>query len=238
MKFAFVDYRTSIEELSSLEKLNIKPIKIPQCKDLYNAIDGHVDIQVFQSSPLVNEFIIYKYMKEDFLSYLISLNINFALSSLPLENKYPKNIALNCISTESILIHNLQHTDSKIKTLSTSKTIINVKQGYSRCSCAIVSNSAFITSDTGIYTALKDNNYDVLLLPTGDILLEGFDYGFIGGTCGLISKNTMAFFGDLNKYKYGAEVKSFLKSHDVNAVYLSPHKLVDRGGLFVFDSFI
>lgn len=238
MKFAFVDYRISDKELNSLKKINIEPIKVPPCHKLYNAINGHVDIQLFQSSPLCNQFIAYKDMPENFLSKLASLKVNFTLSSSSLGETYPENIALNCISTGSTLIHNLKYTDEQIKTLCKNKKLINIKQGYSKCSCAIVNNSAFITSDIGIYNVLKSCSYDVLLLPAGDIVLEDFDYGFIGGTCGLISKDTMAFLGDINQYKYGDQVKEFLDSHNVNIISLNDGKLVDRGGLFIFDSSI
>ena len=138
--------------------------------------------------------------------------------------------------SDNFLMHNLKYTDKKILASASSKTLIDIKQGYTRCSCAIISNNAFITNDKGIYDALTAQKYDVLLLPYGDIELEGFEYGFIGGTCGLIDNNTMAFFGNLNKYKYGTDVKKFLKKHNVEPVYLYDGRLIDRGSLLVFNN--
>lgn len=68
-----------------------------------------------------------------------------------------------------------------------------------------------MTSDIKIGKILKENNIDVLLLPPGDIILPGLDYGFIGGTCGLLDNNTLAFYGNLNTYKYGDEVLFFFE---------------------------
>ena len=42
----FVDYRVSKEELLSLSKLNMNPILIPKCNEVYEAINGHPDIQL------------------------------------------------------------------------------------------------------------------------------------------------------------------------------------------------
>lgn len=88
-----------------------------------------------------------------------------------------------------------------------------------------------MTSDRGIAKELSKIGADVLLLPPGGIILPGLDYGFIGGTCGLISKSKLAFFGDLNFYAYGKEVKDFLKQHGVEPVFLRSGKLFDRGSL-------
>ena len=53
---------------------------------------------------------------------------------------------------------------------------------------AVVSNKAIITSDKVIAHEAKKVDLDVLLIPPGDIILPGLDYGFIGGCCGLIEK--------------------------------------------------
>ena len=69
------------------------------------------------------------------------------------------------------------------------------------------------------------------MIPSGDISLPGLDYGFIGGTCGLISKNQMAFFGNLENHPYGNHIKNFLLKYDVEPIYLSNGKLIDRGSI-------
>ena len=43
---AFIDYRTTTIEKKSLSKLNIDFIEVPKNSTLYDAIDGHVDIQL------------------------------------------------------------------------------------------------------------------------------------------------------------------------------------------------
>ena len=43
---ALIDYRTTEEEKKSLIKLGLEFIEVPRCPKVYDAIDGHVDIQL------------------------------------------------------------------------------------------------------------------------------------------------------------------------------------------------
>jgi len=229
MKNFFVDYRISNEEMFNLKKLNINIVKCPGCRFLYDAINGHPDILI----NLIDDshIAVHKDMDEKFLEYLDILGYRITLSKYSLENSYPKNIILNALNFSDYFIHNLKYTDENLLNSITQRKIINVNQGYTKCSCAVLSDSALITSDNSIYKALQDTDIDVLLIPPGDILLPGLDYGFIGGCCGLIDKNKIAFFGDLNFYYHGSEVLNFLNKHNIEPICLRHGKLIDRGSL-------
>ena len=227
MKFCFVDYRISKNEENSLRKLGVEIIKIPKT-NVYDAINGHPDIQMH---IINNKIVVHKNIDENFLDILKQFNIPYTFSSYCLDIKYPGDIILNCISLNNHLIHNLKYTDQEILKNCINKKLINVSQGYTKCSTAVISETAFITSDIPIATALKKENFDVLIVPPGDIELPGLNYGFIGGTCGLIDKHTIAFFGSLDNYSFGDSVKSFLKKHNVKPIYLSSGKLIDRGSI-------
>lgn len=231
--FCFVDYRISDFEKNNLEKLNLNVIKIPKCDSLYDAINGHVDIQVHILDKETKTILINKNMPYSFKKELLNLNINFIESYSSLKEKYPFNIGLNAFSFDNYFIHNLKYTDKNLLSFQEGKELINVKQGYTKCSCLPVSKNAFITNDKGLYKALSKYNFDILYLPPGDITLDGFDYGFIGGTGGLINDNTIAFFGHLDFYKYGDKVKEFLNKYNIKPLYLKNDKLSDRGSLFV-----
>lgn len=229
--YSFVDYRITDLELSNLKKQGLKPIKVPQSKLLYDAIDGHVDMQLNILDKKSKTIIVHKDIEKVFLKELKKHSINFIFSSNSLNSKYPNDIILNALITDKFIMHNIKYTDKNLLENCSTKKILNVSQGYTNCSVLNIYNKAFITSDKVIYNTLKDENYDVLLLPPGDILLEGFDYGFIGGTGGMIGDNKIAFFGNLNCYKYGNEIISFLKKHNITPIYLSDSKLVDRGSI-------
>lgn len=228
----FVDYRTTDNEINSLKNLNYDVIKIPKDNNLYEAINGHTDIQLNILNN--NTLIVNKNITLSFKELLKTKNINFIESDSTLLSKYPSNISLNAYITDNYLVHNLKFTDKKILEYCKNKKTINVNQGYTKCSILPLREKAIITNDAGIYNTLKSENFDILLLPFGDIELSGFNYGFIGGVGGMISNDSMAFFGSLDNYAFGNEVKKFLYKYDIKPIYLSNTKLIDRGSLLVF----
>ena len=132
------------------------------------------------------------------------------------------------------LVHGvLNFTDKEIINYCKTKKQIHIKQGYSKCSILPLREKVVITSDMGIYKTLIKENFDVLLIPFGDIELPGLNYGFIGGVGGMISSNSMAFFGSLEKYAFCDEVKKFLYKYDIKPIYLRDSKLFDRGSLLL-----
>ena len=228
---AFIDYRTTTTEKKSLLKLNINFIEIPKNPILYDAINGHVDIQLNIIDKKEKKIIIHKDIDNTFIQKLNDFNINYIKSMSSLSEKYPENIILNAAILENDVVHNFKYTDKNLIASVKDKNFINIKQGYSKCSILPIREKAIITNDKGIYDTLKKENYDILLLPPGDILLPNLDYGFIGGVGGKISDDSLALFGDLSYYKYGDEVKHFLNKYDIKPIYLRKGKLIDRGSL-------
>lgn len=233
----FVDYRIDKVEKNALIYNGFNPVLCPKCNLLYNAIDGHPDIQINIIDN--NTILCHKDISPDFINTIKQLGINIEFTLSNLKSQYPYDILLNAVNYQNIFIHNLKYTDERLIEMSKASAkdkgldlnIINVKQGYTKCSTAIVTDSAFITSDSSIFKALKAKGFDVLLLPPGDINLQGFNYGFIGGCCGLLRKDLMAFYGDLNYYTYGQEIMDFLKKNNVSWLFLNKGKLYDRGSI-------
>lgn len=228
MNISFVDYRLTEKQMHLLSNEGLNIIKIPKSNNLYDAISGHPDIQL---NIINSKKIILAKNSNLSLEILNKHHIEFEYSSKELEEKYPKNIFLNAVNLKNFFIHNLKFTDKNLLKHVSDKELINIKQGYSKCSIAIVNNNALITSDLGIYNALKKYPIDVLLIPVGDIVLPGLSYGFIGGTCGLISEDKMAFLGNLKNHSYGNDIKNFLFKHNVEPIYLDEGKLIDRGSI-------
>ncbi|WP_032121562.1 DUF6873 family GME fold protein [Clostridium amazonitimonense] len=231
MKTAIVDFRISEEEIKNLKLLGLNVLKCPPYDGVYNAICGHPDIQINILSE--KKIMVHPKMNKDFLNKILNLGYDISFSSSLIGYNYPENIILNAVNTNKVFMHNLSYTDKNLLKSLHSKKILNVSQGYTKCSTAIISEEAFITSDTKIKKALESMDADVLLLPPGDIELPPLNYGFIGGTCGLISEDTIVFFGNLEKYEYGNKVHDFLKKHHITPIYLKDDILTDRGSLFI-----
>lgn len=228
LKYAFVDYRISKEEKYNLESLGCTVITCPPSPLLYEAISGHPDILVHLISN--KKVIVHKDIDFNFIQLLKNLNLEIHYSLDSLKDTYPYDIILNAVNLKDYFIHNLKFTDKNLLNNLSKKKLINVNQGYTKCSTAIIKDNAIITSDTSIYQALKNEPIDVLLLPSGDIILPGLDYGFIGGTCGKVD-DKIVFYGTLEKYKYGDLVLDFLKKHQMIPFYLSDTPLIDRGSI-------
>ncbi|MGL4731821.1 MAG: DUF6873 family GME fold protein [Clostridium sp.] len=234
MKLALVDYRLTNTELNALKNLNCIVIKVPPCTKLYDAVMGHPDMLLNVISP--NCILVHPDMNINFLLYLKNnFNISYIYSKNTLTSKYPFDIFLNAVNLNNYFIHTLKYTDENLLKYVTNKHLLNVKQGYTKCSTAIISEKAVITSDNSIYNELTKEDFDVLLVPPGDIELPGLNYGFIGGCCGLLDENHLVFYGSLNKYKYKNEVLDFLSKHNITPIYLSNTKLIDRGSIFFID---
>ena len=151
--------------------------------------------------------------------------------------KYPHNVALNAAVVGKYLIAKLDSLDKRIIEYAKVRkyVLINVRQGYAKCSCAIVSDNALITADKGIYDSLKETNIDVLLIEAGNIRLVGADYGFIGGASGLdtSSGRRRSFFtGNIFSHPDSDKIVSFCDKHDTEIVVLDKDsELTDIGGM-------
>ena len=107
---------------------------------------------------------------------------------------------------------------------------VNVNQGYARCSTLIVAQNAAITADKSIEKALKSNGAEALLISEGNIRLEGFDYGFIGGAS-CTDEKTVYFFGNVKKHPDYEKIKAFCDRYNSNIEILCEDEpLTDIGG--------
>ncbi|WZL74490.1 hypothetical protein QBE52_07065 [Clostridiaceae bacterium 35-E11] len=226
-----VDGRTSSTIMNNLYNKAIHIIKTPLCNDIYDAIKGHPDLLLHPvtSQDIVVAPNVYKQLKDP----LEALGCNIIKGRTVLKRNYPDNIAYNIARVSNFAIHNFNYTDRCTLELLERKEIkrIHVKQGYSKCSICIVNDHAIITSDRGIAKAVEKHGIEVLTIAPGYIDLPGLDYGFIGGTSGLIGKNKLAFSGYLEHHSDYAEILYFLKRHNVAEIFLSKDKPMDIGSI-------
>ena len=148
--------------------------------------------------------------------------------------KYPENILLNFLYINGKLYGKKSAIDSALQRYCNDNHIgiINANQGYARCSTLVINESAVITSDRSIEKALKNNGVDVLFISSGSILLEGFDYGFIGGASGKLNENTIIFFGNVKKHPDHTKIKDFCDKYNMRIKIISEEMpLTDIGGI-------
>lgn len=146
---------------------------------------------------------------------------------------YPGDIAYNAACTGKYLIHNLRYTAPGILQYAekAGMVLIDVKQGYAKCSTVIVDEDSIITYDRGIAKACSSAGVDVLAIRPGHVLLPGFDTGFIGGASGRID-DTICFNGDLSAHPDSRDITDFISERGLRIRSFREWPLTDIGSIF------
>lgn len=160
-------------------------------------------------------------------------NIIIGYSEGEIKSPYPNDVRLNARVISDKIICNTKYIDNTVIQFAQehSYKLIHVNQGYSACSTVIINDNALITDDESIYKSSAINGIDSLLISKGSVKLKGREYGFIGGTCGMIDKNLLAFTGCLDSHNDSESIKVFLNKYNVNYIELSKEPLIDVGGI-------
>ncbi|MEF9984127.1 MAG: hypothetical protein RR710_06260 [Oscillospiraceae bacterium] len=214
----------------SLRDLSIEVIECKGSADIDLSIRNHSDINIHY---LGNGDIICNNKLNELKKILLQKNFNVIDSQKSILSPYPDDISLNYFAINNMIFGNITNIDAGILHYYQNKSysFINVNQGYAKCTTCIVDNNSVITSDIGSAQIYKKCGLDVLLIDSGDIDLQGYDYGFIGGCSGLISKNILAFSGDITKHKNWNKIKAFLSDRNVKYICLTDERLIDIGSL-------
>jgi len=206
-----------------------KLIEIKKTDTVYNAVSSHVDIYVCN---ILGNLIVAKEQIEYIDEELKKSKIKYELGNSVLKSEYPNNICYNGVQLGSNFIHNIKYTDEKILNIAKENNlnIINVKQGYSKCSITIVDDNSVITSDEGIAKELVKHKIDVLLIKAGSVKLEDFEYGFIGGASGRVG-NEIVFNGNLEEHPDYIKIINFIEKKKLKVKYFKEYPLTDIGSI-------
>lgn len=149
-------------------------------------------------------------------------------------DKYPYDVPLNALLLGRILYCNSKYISNSAYKYCRDNgyRICHINQGYAKCSVCVVSQTAVITEDRGVFAALTaTGECDALLVSPGYVELPGYDRGFIGGCCGKVSEDILAFNGRIESHPDYRSIRSFCRQHGVEPVSLSNDPLFDNGGI-------
>lgn len=235
---AIVSEEAPKEILKSLKDLDIKIV--PAIKDIsiQTAIASHPDMVM---TPLNNNLIVSAPSVWDYYNReLEKWGIQVIKGKSELDFVYPRDIPYNVAIMKNVLIHRLDMTDEKVLEFAKENNLnlLNTKQGYSKCSLAIVDSKSGITSDKGMAKLLRTNGYDILLIEPGHIKLPGMNYGFIGGATGNISPEKMVITGRLETHPDKEKIEAFIRDKGIELIYLSDRQAVDIGTIIGLNSIV
>ncbi len=200
-------------------------------KGILPGIDSHPDMNVCH---LGGKYIVVSKEHYSYYNELLSpMGFDVICGENDISDKYPYDIAFNCVLLNKRLFHNLPYTDKAILNFAEKNNyeLINVKQGYTKCSTLIADENSVITSDYGLYKIYSKYGIDVLFADNKTIKLENFNNGFIGGAGGLISKQKMAFFGNITEHPDYNNIREFLEKRNIEIISLSLSELTDYGSI-------
>lgn len=223
------DYNAEIYK--NIERLGIEPIFTKKSTNVRQGIQNHADLCF---CPLENDYFLISDEQTELMEILTQNGYNTEFITEKIGSVYPKDVYLNCVRIGKHIFYNPKTVSSKITDFIKKSGLIcvPVRQGYTKCSIAPVSADSFITDDISIGSRGAESGFDVLVISKGDIKLQNFDYGFIGGATGKIAEDKMLITGNAKKISDYDKIKKFLFAHNVELIELTCGAVEDIGSIF------
>lgn len=221
------------ELVNRVEELGIKVLSSENLSKLLIFEQYHADLQFLHYNKdtvfVLKECTSLKENLKKYFPNVIEISKN-------IDKDYPNNVMLNCVVLNDKLICNTKTIANEVLQMAIKDNlkIINVNQGYTKCSTCIVNENAIITSDKSIYKSCR-NEMDVLLIRQGYIELPENDYGFIGGSSFKYNRNTLVFTGNIKLHPDYESIKSFAQNHNVELFSLTENTMIDIGSIIPID---
>lgn len=186
-------------------------------KGPYKAVENHPDMHLFYDGRLFSD-------------------VHYPFDTIVVEslgNRYPETVKYNLAKVGNHIICKYDSLPIKLKEYFCKEgyLIINVNQGYAKCSTAIIDEQSIITSDKGIHEKAIQNQLNSLLIRPGYIKLEGLDYGFIGG-CTLSYEDVVFFSGDITKHPDYLSIKKYIEDKNKKIEH-TDDELTDLGSFII-----
>lgn len=215
------------EIISALNGLNIQCVEVKNNPDLPEYLNGHADLSMFHYS----KNILFSGQKSKITK--MEQLFHYEITGESCGKTYPDDCRLNCVRIGNNLICNENIISKNIlnNAYKDGLNIINVNQGYSKCSVCVIDETAIITDDISIYKSAQNFLNDILLIEKGSIRLKGTNYGFIGGCTGKIGKEKVAFTGRIESHSNHNDILDFLCKHNIIGIELTNEEMYDIGSI-------
>ena len=109
--------------------------------------------------------------------------------------------------------------------------MVNVNQGYAKCSTIVLDEETLLTDDKSIGREASKHIKKVFVLKQDEVLLKGYDHGFIGGSCGKLDKDLLCFAGHIPQTAFGDSLKKILRDTDMRYLETGNGQIRDIGGI-------
>lgn len=227
------EYPEIIERIEN--ELHVEVIRVKPNIMLEPGISSHPDCVFFQlnHNTIITDLTLY----EEIVNYFTSIDLINELRIVKVgecvSSPYPDDVKLNARLVSGKIICNRKYADQSLinAAYELGYDFIHCNQGYAACSTINISDTAIITDDESIYSSVNNYGIDCLLIRKGSVQLKNHNYGFIGGCCGMIDKDLIAFTGRIESHRDGQRIIEFLNKYGINYINLLDGPLIDIGGI-------
>ena len=232
MKIALVDTRISQASERGLEKRGFYVLKMPPAKGISAPMASHPDMLLAKLGDNIVTTADYietaPYIFSDIREYAPHIKIHVT-DEVYAEN-YPKDAILNVLTVGKRMYAKTDSVSKYVLTLARELgyEIVNTRQGYPACTALALSEKDALTADRGLALTLGEWGVSVCLIENGGISLPPYEYGFIGGACGVLGADVYFLGNPLHHPSYG-RIEKELCSLGMRAIALSDEPLSDLG---------
>ena len=238
MKIALTDIRISHKCERALKIRGFHVIKMPPMPTLPAPMASHPDMLLTYIDGTILTSAEYcdsaAYLFCEIRELLPHIQIRFCDTAQGSE--YPFDAAYNALSVGKKLFCRTKTVAPQILEFAKEHSfeIINVNQGYPACTTLALGESHAISADDGMCRALFENGISVSRIENGGILLPPYEYGFIGGACG-VYKDSAYFLGNLDLHPSANIIKNTCRMANITPISLSDEPLSDLGRIIFLD---
>ena len=224
---AVVGESLKAECISTLETLGYEVVVLPRDNRLGVGVDTHTDLLVF---PLGDLFFTYGGAVSDVLE---SKGIKTVKIYETPKGEYPYDVYLNGLTVGKYIFARRKYFshDAVAEAEKRGYTVIDVRQGYARCTACPIDDRAVITADPSILKAAEAVGIEALSVSVGGVELVGYPYGFIGGACG-VDRDRVFFAGDIYTHPDGEQIVDFCQKRGKEVISLCNGSLSDVGSIY------
>ena len=230
---AIVNCKFPDEAVKLLNDYGFDTVSMPEAEYLAEPMSTHPDMLIFIGfgSIVCHEYY-YKCNKSLIDSIAHNSSLELIVSCDEISSSYPLDARFNACVVGNSLLCNTKNVSKHILGAATKHgaNIIHVNQGYAKCSTLVVDDESIITSDIGIHNAVQGSSINSLLISVGNVALDPYEYGFIGGASGT-SHDTIYFCGNLDLHPDYKKIISFISERGKKCVFLPFKKLTDMGSI-------
>lgn len=235
MSVLFLAHNTPTGIIDGAKRAGIDAVILPPADGMAEPVASHPDMLMYAGFGRIFVRACHEIIASEVADAIerFSLPYSLSLTSDSPSDTYPSDVAFDCLMLGGALVGKADSISHAVKRAAaeSSVPVLDVRQGYAKCSSCVFKNS-IVTADASIYALAKERGMGAYKIESGHISLPGYGTGFIGGAS-FFADGTLYFLGDATRHPSYIIIKSAADAEGVNVISLSDGELFDAGCLYL-----